>query len=99
MASTRAKIKITNVASDWNADSSDIIPNFGDYTDNYVVARSFGPPFTGKIEYTAWSDGRLGVPQPFEAHITHLARGKVVAAVPRKLGHSHHLSLTELFLS
>jgi hypothetical protein len=69
--STPPNIKITNVASDWNADSSDIIPNFGDYTDNYVVARSFGPPFTGEIDYTAWSDGRLGVPQPFEAHITH----------------------------
>jgi hypothetical protein len=71
MTSTPSNIKITNVASDWNADSSDIIPNFGDYTDNYVVARSFGPPFTGEIDYTAWSDGRLGVPQPFEAHITH----------------------------
>jgi hypothetical protein len=68
---TPSNIKITNVASDWNAVSSDIIPNFGDYTDNYVIARGFGPPFTGEIDYTAWSDGRLGDPQPFEAHITH----------------------------
>ncbi len=69
---TPSNIKITNVASDWNAISSDIIPNFGDYTDNYVGAvGSFGPPFTGEIDYTAWSDGRLGDPQPFEAHITH----------------------------
>jgi hypothetical protein len=62
---TPSNIKITNVASDWNAVSSDIIPNFGDYTDNYVAVG------TGEIDYTAWSDGRLGEPQPFEAHITH----------------------------
>ncbi len=68
---TPSNIKITNMASDWNAVSSDIIPNFGDYTDNYVGARGFGPPFTGEIDYTAWSDGRLSDPQPFEAHITH----------------------------
>ena len=68
---TPSNIKITNMASDWNAVSSDIVPNFGDYTDNYVGARGFGPPFTGEIDYTAWSDGRLGDPQPFEAHITH----------------------------
>jgi len=69
---TPSNIVITNVASDWNAVSSDIVPNFGDYTDNYVGAvDSFGLPFTGEIDYTAWSDGRLGDPQPFEAHITH----------------------------
>jgi hypothetical protein len=38
--------------------SSDIIPNFGDYTDNFAV---------GSHDYVAWSDGRLGVPQPFMA--------------------------------
>jgi len=69
---TPANFLITNVASDWNAISSDIVPNFGDYTDNYVGAvDSFGLPFTGEIDYTAWSDGRLGDPQPFEAHLTH----------------------------
>ena len=68
---TPANIKITNVASDWNAVSSEIYPNFDDYTDNYVVARGSGPPFTGEIDYISWSDGRLGDPQPFEAHITH----------------------------
>ncbi len=69
---TPRNIKITNTASDWNAVSSDIVPNFGDYTDNYVGAvGSFGPPFTGEINYSAWSDGRLGIPQPFEAHLTH----------------------------
>jgi hypothetical protein len=48
--------QVTNATSDWNASSSDIIPNFGDYTDNYVV---------GTTLYVAWSDGRLGLPQPF----------------------------------
>jgi hypothetical protein len=68
---TPSNIRITDVGSDWNAVSSDIIPNFGDYTDNYVGAVvSFGPPFTGKIGYTAWSDGRLGIPQPFEARVS-----------------------------
>jgi len=68
---TPSNIKITDVASDWNAVSSDITPNFGDYTDNYVIAVGGGPPFTGEIDFTAWSDGRLGDPQPFEAHIQH----------------------------
>lgn len=52
---------VTTGPTDWNADSSLIIPNFGDYTDNYIVANS-------EIAYIAWSDGRLGVPQPFNAH-------------------------------
>jgi hypothetical protein len=69
---TPSNIKITDIASDWNAVSSDITPNFGDYTDNYVGAvGSFGPPFTGEKDYAAWSDGRLGDPQPFEAHVIH----------------------------
>jgi hypothetical protein len=48
---------ITTGSSDWNAVSSIIVPNFGDYTDNYVA---------GATLYVAWSDGRLGIPQPFE---------------------------------
>ncbi|OLD38773.1 MAG: hypothetical protein AUI21_06880 [Nitrospirae bacterium 13_1_40CM_2_62_10] len=48
--------KITTGSTDWNAVSSIIVPNFGDYTDNY---------FTGGVLYVAWSDGRLGIPQPF----------------------------------
>ena len=67
---TPSNIKITNVATDWNAVSSDFIPNFGDYTDNYVGAiGSYAFPFTGEVDYIAWADGRLGLPQPFEAHI------------------------------
>jgi hypothetical protein len=70
--STPANVKITDVSSNWNAVSSDIVPNFGDYTDNYVRATgSYGPPFTDLVDYVAWSDGRLGVPQPFEAYLPH----------------------------
>jgi hypothetical protein len=31
---------VTSISSDWNAVSSDIVPNFGDYTDNYTIATS-----------------------------------------------------------
>jgi hypothetical protein len=72
IGATPTNIRITNVSSDWNAVSSDIIPNFGDYTDNYVGAiGSLAPPFTDQKIYSAWSDGRLGLPQPFAAQITH----------------------------
>jgi hypothetical protein len=57
--SPSASTLVTSVATDWNNVSSDIVPNFGDYTDNYA---------TGGRLYEAWSDGRLGVPQPFEAN-------------------------------
>jgi hypothetical protein len=57
----RADTRITTGSSDWNAVSSIIIPNFGDYTDNY---------FVGTTLYVAWSDGRLGFPQPFEDHVS-----------------------------
>lgn len=60
--------KISTVWSDWNAVSSDIVPNFGDYTDNYLQATTRGPTYTSNLLYVAWSDGRLGVPQPFQAH-------------------------------
>ena len=53
---TRSDTRITTGSSDWNAVSSIIVPNFGDYTDNY---------FVGSTLYVAWSDGRLGFPQPF----------------------------------
>jgi hypothetical protein len=52
---------VTTGPTDWNGVSSLIIPNFGDYTDNYIIANS-------ENAYIAWSDGRLGVPQPFNAH-------------------------------
>jgi hypothetical protein len=58
---TRGDTQITTGSSDWNGVSSVIIPNFGDYTDNY---------FVGTTLYVAWSDGRLGFPQPFEDHLS-----------------------------
>lgn len=64
---TPANTLITTQATDWLTVSSDINPNFGDYTDNYVIATS-GSSSTGTKLYLAWSDGRLGVPQPFEAY-------------------------------
>jgi hypothetical protein len=61
-------VTITSVPSDWlNADSV-IVPNFGDYTDNAVTATG-AAPYVGRTLYVAWSDGRLGVPQPFAAHL------------------------------
>ena len=62
-----SKIRVTNVPSAWIDTSSDIQPNFGDYTDNYVQAISQAPYYNDTL-YVAWSDGRLGFPQPFEAH-------------------------------
>ena len=44
---------------DWTNTSSLITPNFGDYTDNASV---------GTTTYYSWSDGRIGVPQPFTDH-------------------------------
>ena len=58
---------VTDVASNWINVSSDIFPNFGDYTDNYIIATT-SAPYVGETLYVAWSDGRIGVPQPFEAH-------------------------------
>lgn len=56
-----SNIRITNESTDWLATSSIIIPNFGDYTDNFVSASN--------TLFVAWSDGRSGVPQPYEAHV------------------------------
>ncbi len=63
---TNANVRITTDASDWLAVSSDINPNFGDYTDNYVRATSVAP-YTNSDLYVAWSDGRIGDPQPYNA--------------------------------
>src|SRR5437899_1117413 len=57
---TKNNTTVTTGSSDWLSVSSIIVPNFGDYTDNY---------FVGTTLYVAWSDGRLGFPQPFEDHI------------------------------
>jgi hypothetical protein len=65
--STPSNSRVTDVSSNWLAVSSDIVPNFGDYTDNFIVTTGTGKK-ASSIFYVAWSDGRLGVPQPFEAH-------------------------------
>lgn len=65
---TPPNIPITDAKSNWLLDSSDIIPNFGDYIDTNISATGRWP-YVGNTLYIAWSDGRLGLPQPFEAHI------------------------------
>lgn len=64
--SAPANVLITNVATDWNVVSSDIEPNFGDYTDNYVLATP-SAPYVGTTVAISWSDGRNGTPQAFFA--------------------------------
>jgi hypothetical protein len=54
-----ADFAVTTGPTDWNAVGSLITPNFGDYTDNASV---------GGATYYTWSDGRIGVPQPFVDH-------------------------------
>ena len=48
--------RITTSSTDWVGTASLIDPNFGDYTDS---------DSSGATTYFLWSDGRLGVPQPF----------------------------------
>jgi hypothetical protein len=50
---------ISTGSTNWTNTSSLITPNFGDYTDNASV---------GTTTYYTWSDGRLGIPQPFTDH-------------------------------
>ena len=61
-------IIVTNVASNWDHQSYDFPPNFGDYTDNALTATG-SKPYAGSTLYIAWTDGRTGVPQPVEAHL------------------------------
>ena len=51
--------RITTGSSDWTNSDSVGTPNFGDYTDQTS---------DGKTTYYTWSDGRLGVAQPFVDH-------------------------------
>lgn len=66
---TPSNTLITNQPSNWlySGGASDIVPNFGDYIDAVVSATGTWP-FVGNTLYVAWSDGRMGWPQPFEAH-------------------------------
>jgi hypothetical protein len=65
---TPKNVRVTTQPSGWHDVSSDIIPNFGDYTDNYVIATATAP-YTGQSDFVSWSDGRLGLPQPFAARL------------------------------
>jgi len=65
---TPGNTTITNVLSNWDNNSSLIVPNFGDYTDA-AVSVTGSAPYLGNTLYIAWSDGRLGIPQPFDAHL------------------------------
>jgi hypothetical protein len=65
---TPDNVKVTTEPTDWNAVSSDIIPNFGDYTDNYVTATA-NSPYVNHAVNVAWADGRMGLPQPFAARV------------------------------
>ena len=47
---------ITTGSTDWAGTGSLIDPNFGDYTDNSS---------SGLTTYYLWSDGRVGIPNPF----------------------------------
>jgi len=63
-----ANVRITTVPSNWLDAASLIAPNFGDYIDDALTTTGT-PPYVGNTLYVAWSDGRSGVPQPFEAHL------------------------------
>lgn len=64
----RRNVTVTRVASNWLLNDSDIVPNFGDYLDAMVSATGHWP-YVSNTAYFAWSDGRSGVPQPYEAHM------------------------------
>jgi hypothetical protein len=55
-------------APPWDHQSYDFPPDFGDYTDN-VLTTTGSKPYVGHTLYIAWTDGRTGVPQPYEAHL------------------------------
>jgi len=74
-AVTPPNVAITNVASNWALDSADSSPNFGDYTDNTVSVTAKWP-YTGNTLYIAWTDGRLGFPQPFAARLPGAGTGR-----------------------
>ena len=57
---------VTSGSTNWVNTSSDIVPNFGDYTDNYVTI-GLGSDTDEINIYAAWADGRSGEPQPYFA--------------------------------
>lgn len=63
MSTPTSNVRVTNVATDWLSVGSIIVPNFGDYTDNFINISG-----TTSTMFVAWSDGRYNIPQPFAAH-------------------------------
>jgi hypothetical protein len=63
---TPANTLVTDVGTEWNTVPTLFAPNFGDYTDNYVVATG-SAPWVGTAVGIAWADGRSGAPQAFFA--------------------------------
>jgi len=59
----KSNFRVTNVSSNWLTADSDIVPNFGDYTDNYIAKHG-----NNSTIFAAWTDGRISDPQPFCAH-------------------------------
>ena len=62
----KSNTRVTDFSANWLAVSSIIVPNFGDYTDNFVVPVPKGGASGGRL-FVAWSDGRINVPQPFQS--------------------------------
>ncbi len=62
--STANEVTVTTASSDWSGATSNIIPNFGDYTDVYIATS--GDDVRAVF---AWTDGRLSDPQPFTASV------------------------------
>lgn len=60
----KSNTRVTNISSNWLVANSDIVPNFGDYTDNYIAIVA-GKKGSIATIFAAWSDGRINVPQPF----------------------------------
>ena len=69
---------------DWSGATSDIIPNFGDYTD--VDIATSGDDVRGVF---AWTDGRLSDPQPFTAAIL-LSSWRACTTPPERVGFCAH---------
>ena len=88
--SPTSSVLITNVASDWSTVSSDIDPNFGDYTDNALIATGVAP-YVGQTLAVAWSDGRsrraAGVLRQALARAARRVRRQPEAGSPRRTQH------------
>jgi hypothetical protein len=66
-SSPASNVLVTTEPSAWTFVSADGVPNFGDYTDNYFQAQP-AAPYTTQQLFVAWTDGRIGDPQPFTAN-------------------------------